>query len=109
MPPKSTSNKKRYMQKLVARSMSQRVSASHSTTTRHHITAFGQSTKEVPRLGMPKPTREVCMEPTLDAPQEENAVGVKGDDGMEDPASKVHDPEILTEEQTQVSSPFFGS
>jgi hypothetical protein len=108
MPPTIKSNTKRYMQKLVARSTSQRVSASHSTSTRHHITAFGQSTKVVPRLGTPKNTKEVWIEPTLDAPQDEDAVGVKSD-GMEDPASKVRDPEDLTEEQTQVSSVFLNS
>jgi ribosomal protein L32 len=107
MPPKDKNNQKRYIKKLVARTLTQRTSSSQSTTTRHHITASGRTTTEVPRLSIPKPVKEVCIEPILDAPQDENAVDVNGD-GMENPADKVHDPEVLTEEQTQVSGYLFA-
>jgi hypothetical protein len=108
MPPKDKNNRKRYIKKLVARTLTQRTSSSQATTTRHHITVSGQTTTEVPRLSIPRPIKEVSIEPILDAPQEENTAGVKGD-GMENPADNVHDPETLTEEQTQVSRSLYAT
>jgi hypothetical protein len=94
---------KRYIAKLLSHSLSQHTSASFSTTTRRHFTTSGQSTKEVDRQSRPKPVKEVLVEPLLDAPLEEEAVGTVGKDGMEDPFTQVHDPDELTEEQTQAS------
>jgi hypothetical protein len=94
---------KRYVAKLLNYSLSQRTSSNPSTTTRRHITTSGVSEKEVPRQPRSKPTKEVVVEPLLDAPLEEEAVGV-GKDGLEDPVNQVHDPEKLSDEQTQVST-----
>jgi hypothetical protein len=92
---------KRYIAKLLNYSLSQHTSPSASTTTRRHITLTGESRKDVCREPRSKPIKDVVIEPLLDAPQEEEAVGV-GKDGLEDPFNQVHDPETLSEEQTQV-------
>jgi hypothetical protein len=100
MPPRKD---KRYFAKLLKQGLTQHTTSSRSTTTRHHITASGQTTREVPRNSVPKPSKQITVEPLLDAPQDEEASGVTGD-GTEDPVNGVHDPETLKEEQTQVST-----
>jgi hypothetical protein len=102
MPPRRD---RRYLAKLLGRSLTQRTLSSSSTTTRHHLTASGTTTQEVPRQRTLKPRKEVTIEPLLDAPQEEEAIGVSAD-GTEDPVNTVHDPEVLEEDQTQVSLVF---
>jgi hypothetical protein len=99
MPPK---NSKRHVDKLLRKTLTQRVVPHHTTTTRHRFAASGQTTKEVPRKRDLNAEKKVVVEPLLDAPIEETAVGVEPD-GMEDPADKVHDPSKLAEEHTQVS------
>jgi hypothetical protein len=100
MPPPRKD--KKYIAKLLNHSLRQHTSTSSTTTTRRHITAAGVSKKEVPRPPRSKPIKDVIVEPLLDAPQEEEADGV-GKDGLEAPADDIHDPEKLSEEQTQVS------
>jgi hypothetical protein len=99
-PPKKD---KRYIAKLLKYSLSRHTGSSSSTTTRRHVTLSTQSKKEVRHQESSKPTRDVIVEPLLDAPLEEDVVGI-GKDGLEDPINEVHDLEKLSEEQTQVST-----
>jgi hypothetical protein len=98
MPPRRD---KRYYAKILKQSLTQRMLSSSSTTTRHRVTITGTMTQEVPRHSL-RPQKQVVVEPLLDTPQEEEAVGVSAD-GTEDPANAIHDPKFLEEDQTQVS------
>jgi hypothetical protein len=104
MPPRKD---KRYFAKLLQQGLTQHTASSSSTTTRHHVTASGKTTREVPRKRTSNLSKQIIIEPLLDAPQDEEALGVTGD-GTDDPVNGVHDPERLKEEQTQVSDISFN-
>jgi hypothetical protein len=98
MPPKRD---KRYTEKLIDQCITQRIAPSRLTTTRQRVSVSSKSTKEVTRQRYSNPERQINVEPLLDSPANETAVGVE-EDGMEDPANKVYEPLELSKEHTQV-------
>jgi hypothetical protein len=93
---------KRRLNKLLALNVSHHTVPHRDTTTRHHITAAGRTTVEVPRQ-VPRPAKvKVSLAEPLAPPREEVSEDLTIDDHT-DPRDRPHDPAKVAEERTQVS------
>jgi hypothetical protein len=96
---------KRQLSKLISANVSHRVVPHRNTTTRHHTTAAGRTTVEVPRQ-VPRPAKvKLDVVEPLSPPREEASEDLDIDN-YTDPQNGPHDPAKLAEDRTQVCTSF---